>query len=53
MPGTTSFTFKWYIKFNISEDIMLYIGLKSAQQFTGIVGFKVSGFKLMVPWTNF
>ena len=34
------------------EKVKLYAGIKSSQQWMFIVGFKVAGVKILVPWTN-
>jgi len=40
------------MKFSPSENVKLYAGIKVQSMWMLIVGVKVAGIKLLMPWTN-
>lgn len=45
-------SFKWYAKFSPTEHVKLYAGLRGGSSWVYIVGVKIAGVKVIVPWSN-
>lgn len=43
---------KWYGKYTPTENVKLYAGLRGGSSWVYIVGVKIAGVKVIVPWTN-
>ena len=48
----TEVSFKWYLKFMPFENVKFYAGIRLSNTWQFIVGVKVAGIKLLMPWAN-